>query len=98
MLLKLNWLERIYNWAVIRTRHKIQKSIDRYGEMGIAIFIGIPLPGTGSYSGALGAYLIGLGYKKFIMANLIGVLIAGTIVTSVILSGVKTFNFLIKLI
>jgi len=73
-----------------------KKPIDKYGEMGIAIFIGIPLPGTGSYTGALGAYLMGIGYKKFIIANVIGVLIAGTIVTLVVLSGVETFDFLIK--
>jgi len=98
ILLKIGWVERIYNWSVIRTREKIQKPIDKYGDMGIALFIGIPLPGTGSYTGALGAYLMGLGYKKFIIANIIGVLIAGSVVTTVVLSGVETFNFLIKVI
>ena len=98
LILKIKWLNNLYQKAVIRTQHKIQKSVDRYGELGIALFIGIPLPGTGSYSGALGAYLIGLGYKKFIVANIIGVMIAGTIVTSVVMSGLETFNFLIKTI
>jgi uncharacterized membrane protein len=83
---------------VLRTQRRIQKSVDRYGEMGVALFIGIPLPGTGSYSGALGAHLMGLGYRKFIIANVIGVLMAGTIVTAVVLSGVEAFRFLIKVI
>ena len=70
-----------YNHIVLRTQKKIQKSVDKYGELGVALFIGVPLPGSGVYSGALGAYVIGLKFKKFIIANIIGVLIAGTIVT-----------------
>nr|NIS63435.1 ligand-binding protein SH3 [Pseudomonadota bacterium] len=50
------------------------------------------------YSGALGAYLLGLGYRKFIIANVIGVLMAGSIVTAVVLSGVEAFRILIKVI
>jgi len=96
LLLKFQWLNHIYGRTVTSTQRRIQKSVDRYGEMGVALFIGIPLPGTGSYSGALGAYLLGLGYRRFIIANVIGVLIAGTIVTGVVLSGLEAFRFLIK--
>ena len=45
------------------------------------IFIAIPLPGSGSYSGALAAHLIGLSFRKFVVANTLGVIIAGIIVT-----------------
>jgi len=65
----------------VRTQKNIQKYVDKYGELGVALFIGVPLPGSGVYSGALGAYVIGLKLKKFIIADIIGVLIAGTIVT-----------------
>jgi len=98
VLLRFEWLNRIYERTVVKTRQRVQRSVDRYGEMGVALFIGIPLPGTGSYSGALGAYLIGLGYKKFIIANIIGVLMAGAIVTTIVLSGVEAFRILIKVI
>jgi len=70
-----------YNKIVVKTQKNIQKSVDKYGELGVALFIGVPLPGSGVYSGALGAYVIGLNFKKFIIADIIGVLIAGTIVT-----------------
>jgi len=49
--------------------------------MGVAIFIGIPLPGSGVYTGALGSYLLGVQKKKFMVANAIGVLIAAVAVT-----------------
>jgi uncharacterized membrane protein len=62
--------------------------------LGVAIFIGIPLPGTGVYAAALGSNLIGLSYKKFIIADIIGVLIAGIIVTIITLSGRGLFTLL----
>ena len=98
LLLRFEWVDQIYRRTVTRTQRRIQKFVDRYGEMGVALFIGIPLPGTGSYSGALGAYLLGLGYREFIVANVIGVLMAGTVVTAVVLSGVGAFRVLIKVI
>ncbi len=98
LFLRFAWLDRAYQRTVVRTQRRIQKAVDRYGEIGVALFIGIPFPGTGSYSGALGAYLIGLGYRKFIVANIIGVLMAGTIVTTIVLSGVEAFRILIRVI
>ena len=87
-LLKNKWFSNIYNKIIERTQRKIKKYVNKYGEIGIAIFIAVPLPGTGSYSAALGSYLIGLNFKKFIIANLIGVLIAGIIVTLITI-GIK---------
>jgi len=60
------------------------------------LFIGIPLPGSGVYTGALGAYVLGFGYKRFIIASTIGVLIAGIIVTAIMLTGSELFHFLVK--
>ena len=96
LLLRIRWLRGVFDRTVTRTRERIQKSVDRYGEFGVALFIGIPFPGTGSYSGALGAYLIGLGLRKFIVANIIGVLMAGTIVTTIVLSGVEAFRIFVE--
>lgn len=56
-------------------------NVEKYGELGVAVFIGIPLPGSGVYTGAFGAYLLGLDKRKFGVANVIGVLIAGVAVT-----------------
>ena len=85
VVIRVRWIGKIYHKIVEKTQRKIRKYVDKYGEIGVAIFIGIPLPGSGVYSGALGAYLLGLKPKKFIIANIIGVLIAGVIVTSIVL-------------
>ena len=93
---RIKIIDRCYKSYEKRVQRRIKKYIERWGELGVAIFIGIPLPGSGSYSGALAAYLIGLKFKKFIIANIIGVLIAAVIVTAVTLTGSTTFQFLIK--
>jgi uncharacterized membrane protein len=98
IFLKIKFIDKIYQKYVERTQKKITKYVQKYGEVAVAIFIGIPLPGSGSYSGALAAYLIGLGYKKFIIANIIGVLIAGIIVTLIVLTGTTAFDFFIKIL
>jgi uncharacterized membrane protein len=97
LLLRFGWVNRAYRRSVERIRQRMEKTVERYGEIGVALFIGIPLPGTGSYSGALGAYVIGLGYKRFILANIIGVMMAGAIVTAVVISGAEAFRVLISI-
>lgn len=96
IFLKVEVINKCWRWWTERTEKKIKKYVDKYGEIGVAIFIGIPLPGSGVYSGALGSYLIGLSYKKFIKAAIIGVLIAGVIVLLVSLTGVGIFKIFVK--
>jgi uncharacterized membrane protein len=53
----------------------------------VAVFIGIPLPGTGVISGAIASYALGLDRKKYYIASVLGVLMAATAVTLVCLLG-----------
>lgn len=95
-VIKIKPVGRLYHRTVERTQNKIQKYVDKYGEIGVAVFIGIPLPGSGVYTGALGSYLLGLGYKKFIIACIVGVIIAGTAVTLITFFGSEAWRFFIK--
>ena len=85
--LKYQWFNKLYAKCVESPRQKVQKITQKYGEYGLILFIGIPLPGTGAYSGAIGAHLLGLNYKKFIIANCLGVVLAGIIVTTLVMTG-----------
>lgn len=96
LFLRVKWIKRIYSYYVERTQKKIHSQVEKYGEWAVAVFIGIPLPGTGVYTGALAAYLLGLGYKKTLYASILGVLIAAVIVTIITLTGSEAFYFLIK--
>ena len=67
------------------TIHGVIRVLRQPWRLGVAVFIGIPLPGSGVYTGAFGAYLLGLDRRKFAVANVIGVLIAATAVTALCL-------------
>ena len=86
------WFDRWFSKIVLRAQRRIQRSIDRYGEIGVALFIGIPFPGSGVYTGALGAYLLGVRRRDFYLATVLGVLIAGTLVTLISLLGEGIFG------
>jgi uncharacterized membrane protein len=97
VFLRVKHLERMWDKTVERTQKRIHKYIERWGILGLSIFIGIPLPGSGSYTGAIAAYLLGFRLKRFIIANIIGVLIAGTIVTILVLTGGEMFRIFLRI-
>lgn len=66
---------------VVKRQEKLRPVVQKRGCWGLAIFIGIPLPGTGAVTGALGAFCIGFKRTTFYLANLIGVLLASLCVT-----------------
>ncbi|NOY82101.1 MAG: small multi-drug export protein [Kiritimatiellaeota bacterium] len=80
------WFSRCFRPILDRTRARLKPYVDRYGTLGVAVFIGVPLPGSGVYTGALGAFLLGVDRRKFAVANVLGVLIAAMVVTGVTLT------------
>ena len=50
---------------------------------GIVLFVGIPLPITGAYTGALGAWILGMEPRKSVLFISLGVVLSGIIVSSV---------------
>lgn len=90
ILLLINWIfevlkkvpgiNRIIFWLEEKTLKKRDK-IDKYGIWGLLLFVAIPLPGTGGWTGALLASLLHLDKKKSFGVISIGVFIAGLIMT-----------------
>ena len=70
---------------VDKVRRKGQKYIDRYGFWGMVVFVGIPLPLTGVYTGTLLSWIFNLDFKKTYLAMLLGCVMAGGIVAGVTL-------------
>jgi len=62
------------------TRHKYSGKISHWGEIALILFVAIPLPGSGGWTGALIAYLFGLSYWKSMKFISIGLTIAGVLV------------------
>lgn len=89
-------VEILWNGYIERTQARISRGVEKYGEWAVAVFIGIPLPGSGVYTGAVASFLIGLNIKKFMIANIIGVIIAGVLVTVICLTGSGLSQLFIK--
>ncbi|MDE5964225.1 MAG: small multi-drug export protein [Eubacterium sp.] len=90
ILLLINWIfkvlkkvpgiNKIIYWLEEKTLKKRDK-IDKYGIWGLLLFVAIPLPGTGGWTGALLASLLQLDKKKSFGVISIGVFIAGLIIS-----------------
>ena len=81
---------------IVRTQKKVQPLVAKYGVLGLGLFIGVPLPGSGVYSGSIGGYLLGFPRKESYVSTVIGVLIAAAAVTAVVLTGARTFSIFLK--
>ena len=66
--------------------------IETWEFLGLVIFVGIPLPVTGAWTGAAAAFLFGLSYKKSFTAIFAGLLMSATIVTIITTTGIKLFG------
>ena len=80
LFFKFPFLKRLLEKLFERTRRK-SKAIEKYEELGLMLFVAIPLPITGAWTGSLAAYLFGLGFWKSIFFIFLGVVIAGIVIT-----------------
>ena len=87
---------RLFDRIVERSRHKVQAKVEKYGYAGLILFVAIPLPITGAYTGTLGAWILGMDRRKTILAVFVGVIIAGIIVSIVFTLGIRALYFFIK--
>ena len=87
-LMKWSLGDRFFNWLFSRTRRK-GKMIETWEFLGLVIFVGIPLPVTGAWTGAAAAFLFGLSYPKSFAAIFTGLLMSATIVTIITTTGIK---------
>lgn len=54
--------------------------VDKYGFWGLALFVAVPLPLTGAYTGTILAWLLGMNWRRAFPAVSLGVLVAGVVV------------------
>jgi len=79
--------KRFVDWLFARTRARSEK-VRKYELLGLILFVAIPLPVTGAWTGALAAHLCGLKKGRSLLAITCGVCIAG-IVVSLVTLGIK---------
>jgi len=76
------WCERVVS-ALERKAHLKGKTVQKYSALGLCIFVAIPLPGTGAWTGALIAAILDMRLKRAIPSIFLGVCIAAAIMTAV---------------
>ena len=84
-----------FDWLFERTRKKFRAKYNRWGKLALVLFVAIPLPVTGAWTGSLAAWLFGYNYWQSLFLELLGVLIAGVVVSLVSLGGINFMQFII---
>lgn len=74
-------MSRVAEWITAKAV-KNKPKVDRYGFWGLTLFVGIPLPGTGAWTGSLVAAVFDMDLKKASISILIGVFLAAVIMTT----------------
>jgi len=81
LMKKFRIFDRFFTWLFNRTRKKYYKKFEKYSGFALATFVGIPLPVTGAWTGAIIAFVFGIPQKKAILDIFLGILMAAAIVT-----------------
>ena len=91
ILLKLKFYKKIFDFYLNKIQRKVDKFEKKYsllGSLALTLFVAVPLPATGAWSGVLISWILDLDRRKSILAISLGVIIAGILVL------LGTFGFL----
>ena len=72
--------------------HLKGKQVMKYETLGLWLFVALPLPGTGAWTGSLAAAFLGMRLKKAFPAVLLGVITAGCIMLALTHVGINLFS------
>jgi uncharacterized membrane protein len=81
---------RFLTWLFARTRRRAE-IVERYEAIGLTLFVAIPLPVTGAWTGALAAFIFGIRRRWAIPCIALGVMIAGVVVILACKAGLTIF-------
>ncbi len=91
---KIKFFNKIANFLLEKVE-KNRERIEKYSFWGLCLFVAIPLPATGAWTGSLVAAVIGMKPLKAFLSAVIGVLIAGAVVTLIVYGGIGFLAWLI---
>ena len=88
-LRKVPLFDRFFTWLFARARRK-GKLIERFEILGLVLFVAIPLPVTGAWTGTIAAFVFGVKKRVALPSIFLGICIAGVVVTLAV-TGVISF-------
>jgi uncharacterized membrane protein len=83
-----------FTWLFSRTRRNHTDNFEKYGLLALTIFVAVPLPVTGAWTGCAAAFVFGIKFRHSFPAIAAGVMIAGIIVTAVTMTGMGLLELL----
>lgn len=87
LLSRIPVFRRFFDWLFRRTRSR-SAVVERYKAIGLMLFVAIPLPVTGAWTGSIAAFIFNIRFHNAIISILFGVFIAAVIVTTLSLLGI----------
>ena len=90
------YIGKFFRFCLEKGERAGQKLVATAGRGGLfialLIFVGIPIPGTGAWTGALGASFLNMGIKSTVISVSLGVILAGCIMSAVSAAGLHIFG------
>ncbi len=90
---KIKLFNKVSNWIQNKADKNTDK-VNRYGIFGLILFVAIPLPMTGAWTGALVAAVTDMNFKRSLLCCAIGILIAGAVMTLISTGLITGLDFL----
>ena len=94
-LSRWKFFERFFNKLFERARRRAGTKIEKYEALGLTLFVAIPLPVTGAWTGCVAAFLFGIPTRIAIPSIALGVAIAGAIITLIMTGTLAGIGFLV---
>ncbi len=94
-LRKFRLWSRFFDWLFERTK-KNSNTIQKYEALGLLIFVAIPLPMTGAWSGVIAASLFKIKFRYAFLAISLGVIVAGVIVSLLCTLGMLSWKAVVN--
>lgn len=91
---KSRFFESFFSWLFERTRKKGESQVKKYGYPALALFVAVPLPMTGGWTGCAIAFLFKMPFTKALAAIGGGVALAGAIVAIATKTGIAINKYL----
>jgi len=84
--------DRIMKKIFEKTQKEHSHKMEVVGELFLVLFVAIPLPGSGAWSGVLIAYLFGVPYRMAIFLVSLGVILSGIAISLMTIFGKEVWN------
>lgn len=86
------YIGKFFTWCLVKGEKGGKKLTEKAGRgtfVALFLFVGIPLPGTGAWTGTLAASILDMSFKETVAACMLGVLMAGLIMLGISMAGLS---------